>query len=604
MVGPVYSLELHHALRRGWLHLGRWAYCGWLAIELFVFGFLYELRVLVSSPGPSAVIHARLAELVDSFLVLFIAQHFLLILVVAPTLAAGSITDEKMRGALAHLLGTSLTSWQIIRGKWLAQTAHVLILASAALPVICVLSVLAGRGPLLAAAVVLVTVPAAAALTAGGLLASVWCRKTTTAILTLYAVGAASLVVLWMTGSAEFFNPTRSLEPIWEGFDDANVGRMLLEGLAAWGGAALVCLVLAPWRLRPAYMRQLEARDVRRRFRWRWLERPPVSDLPIRWKERYAGEFASLPGLRLVPRRIWLLGVVTLTVVSSMAILAAHLPPQIGMMELARKAVALDMDSLASMRAQTRPAGNAFLIQGTVVLVVASLVIGLRASGSVTGERERQTWEGLLLTPLESKQLIRGKAWGIIDSARPYLLAYTIPALALAVLGGLLALYWTVYLWVMTWVAIYFMAGTGVEASVRSSGSWRSLLATAATAGRALLSRFALLGIGCGFLAGLVSTTLVGFGSLGGEITRAVFISAGCLVVAVTLFAQGEQLLTRAEGLIAQYERVSQGKDLRLALPPKRESVFYRLGSFVRGYSDARKRRGAAPPRQDGRPDR
>jgi hypothetical protein len=239
-------------------------------------------------------------------------------------------------------------------------------------------------------------------------------------------------------------------------------------------------------------------------------------------------------------------------------------------------------------------AGDAFLIQGLVVLVVAALVVGVRASGSVTGERERQTWEGLLLTPLESRQLIRGKVWGIIDSARPYLFAYTIPALAASLLAGPFAVYWTVYWGAMTWVAMYFMSGTGVEASVRSSGSWRSLLMTFSSAGRAALSRFTLLGLACGFFVALVCTGIMGMAlpSAGG--VRAVFFSVGCLVVAATLFSQGELLLTRAEAMIAQLERVSQEKDRRLTLSPARGSLFYFFGKLLRVPTD-RRRKNASP---------
>src|SRR6266849_8345681 len=178
MVGPVYSLELHHALRRGWLHLGRWMYGGWLLLEALVF-FIAFLVQTFSISRDSSLYRETLVEWVHALLFLVIAQHFVVLLLAAPTLAAGSVTDEKMRGALAHLLGTSLTSWEIIRGKWLGQIAHLLILAATALPLFCVLTVLAGWGPWPAVAVVLTTIPEVGALTAAGLLASVWCRKST-----------------------------------------------------------------------------------------------------------------------------------------------------------------------------------------------------------------------------------------------------------------------------------------------------------------------------------------------------------------------------------------------------------------------------------------
>ena len=42
------------------------------------------------------------------------------------------------------------------------------------------------------------------------------------------------------------------------------------------------------------------------------------------------------------------------------------------------------------------------------------MVVGIRCSGAISGERERLTWEALLLTPLETRYLVRGKLRGIM----------------------------------------------------------------------------------------------------------------------------------------------------------------------------------------------
>src|SRR5262245_61229808 len=111
-------------------------------------------------------------------------------------------------------------------------------------------------------------------------------------------------------------------------------------------------------------------------------------------------------------------------------------------------------------------------------MLLASLVVGIRCSGAVSGERERQTWEALLLTPLTSRQLIRGKLWGIIGSSYLYLLAYAVPALGFAAIAGPTAFFWTALWLAVTWLAMYFIGATGIWCSVRSRGSWRSLLWT------------------------------------------------------------------------------------------------------------------------------
>jgi ABC-type transport system involved in multi-copper enzyme maturation permease subunit len=55
---------------------------------------------------------------------------------------------------------------------------------------------------------------------------------------------------------------------------------------------------------------------------------------------------------------------------------------------------------------------------GTLVAGLSLLGIALRASSSVSGERDRQTWDSILTTPLDSNSILVGKWLGIILSAR------------------------------------------------------------------------------------------------------------------------------------------------------------------------------------------
>src|SRR5262249_37452172 len=134
--------------------------------------------------------------------------------------------------------------------------------------------------------------------------------------------------------------------------------------------------------------------------------------------------------------------------------------------------------AVVDLLSEIEPAGGAFMIQALVVMLLASFVIGIRCSGAVCGERERQTWEALLLTPLETRQLIRAKLWGIIGASYPYLLAYAVPALLLSLLGGPKAVFWTGIWLAVTWLAMFFVGAAGLWCSVRSKSSWRSLLGT------------------------------------------------------------------------------------------------------------------------------
>jgi hypothetical protein len=195
-----------------------------------------------------------------------------------------------------------------------------------------------------------------------------------------------------------------------------------------------------------------------------------VPDEPIRWKERHIEGIAPLASLRRLPRWLGLVLIATATTVSSLLIVLTNLLPG--------GWTALTEFNLIQFIAQTGPAPNAFYWQAVVALALATLLVGVRCSGAVTGERERQTWEALLLTPLPVRDLIRGKLWGIIGASHPYLLAYAIPAVFFSLLGGALAFIWTVVLLLVTYLGMAFMGAAGLWCSVRFKTSWGSLLVT------------------------------------------------------------------------------------------------------------------------------
>ena len=82
-----------------------------------------------------------------------------------------------------------------------------------------------------------------------------------------------------------------------------------LESEGLWNGVALTwagcgfiaafCLALSAWRLRPAHELQLAGG---RPATGLVANRPPVSNLPVRWKERYLGELAVLPFVGRLPK--------------------------------------------------------------------------------------------------------------------------------------------------------------------------------------------------------------------------------------------------------------------------------------------------------------
>lgn len=401
------------------------------------------------------------------------------------------------------------------------------------------------------------------------MLASVWCRTTSEAVLTVYAVGGVVVAVLvgfdvW----PRFLDPWSFLE---SAADPGSGPSVMVRWLLAWLGwslAAAICLGLAAWQLRPSYIRQLIADSSLKRHRHGGPRRPPVSDLPVRWKERFV---VQLPLLRWLPRSLALAGVSLLSALLAGIIILSHLPPHIGGAELWTLLCHAELLDLARAMAAAEPAGWAFQTLGLIVALCTSLVMGIRCSAAVSGERERKTWEGLLLTPLEPPHLIRGKLWGAIDAFRPFLFAWWLPALVLSVFGGFWAVVWSAFWWAGTWVLMYFFGASAVLRSVQSSSSWRSLLGTLVAGCGTVLERLFFFGVPLGLvLAGALVLLMAVTGIIltwsafptGWFMTwhmTNVFLLGPYLMTGISLFATAEQRLQQAGKLVAQSERIPQG---------------------------------------------
>jgi ABC-type transport system involved in multi-copper enzyme maturation permease subunit len=487
MIGAVLYQEWLLGSRRSRLYLFRWAYAGWLVVLVFYGYFFYKAEeqtrlIRRNVAGTSSFFErASMPEVVGQwFAETFVAQQMILLALATPAFVAGAITDEKRRGTLQYLLTTDLEARHILLGKLLARVGQVVLVALAGLPLFALLAGFGGVEPATLLAVGVALLVPLFALASAALLASVWCRQTRDAVLALYVLGTLGGLAVWyFRGPLNYLNPLFVLAPAWSAWKNLDLSelahRLLISSLS-WGFFGGLCLALAVWRLRPAYVRELE--NIRpRTVRWYRTPRAPLYDEPIRWRERHVEGLAPTPGLRRIPQWLGVSLVAGLTVCSSLLILFFSLPPGVRAGDIL---LALVRFQPARLTALMPGAGNGFLVQGLVVMLLASLVVGIRCSGSVTGERERRTWEALLLTPLSARQLIRGKLWGIMGASYLYLLAYAAPAVVLSVFGGVLALCWVLLWLAVTLLAMYYVGAAGLWCSVRAGNSWRALLGTMA----------------------------------------------------------------------------------------------------------------------------
>ena len=485
MIGAVLHQEWLLGGRRDRLYLLRWIWAGWLIFLVFFGWFRYfteqSARVRNRVIDQQSAHYASEPEIVGQwFAETFVAQTMLFLVLATPAFVAGAITDEKRRGTLQYLLTADLEARHIILGKLLGRLARVLLVAVAGLPLFALLAGFGGVQPITLLAVAIALLVPLFALASATLLASVWSRQTRDAVLALYGLGTfVGLAVWYFQGPLNYLNPLFVIGPAWgawRSLELGEVGRRLLVSSVCWGTLGVVCLALASWRLRPAYVRELENLPPAKP-RWYSVPRVPVRDEPIHWRERHIEGLAPTPSLRRVPQWIAVSSVTASTTLSSLLILGLSLPAGVSLADLLLAVVSFQP---ARLTALMPAAGLGFLVQGLVVMLLASLVVGIRCSGAVTGERERRTWEALLLTPLSAKQLIRGKLWGILGASYVYLLAYAAPAIVLSVFGGVLALLWVLLWLAVTVLAMYYVGAAGLWASVRAKNSWRALLGTMA----------------------------------------------------------------------------------------------------------------------------
>jgi ABC-type transport system involved in multi-copper enzyme maturation permease subunit len=495
MLGPVLYQEMLLGARRNRACFFRWFYAGWIVLQLCGLLFVHIMEGLATQRPLDL---NAIADFSRSYLPTLVTQHYLVLLLATPVLTAGAITDEKSRGTLQYLLVTALVPWEILVGKLIGRLYQVFLIAITPLPLVCFLGVFGGFDLLILLSLGISTLALAFGIGSVSLLASVLCRHTRDAVLWLYTtlavfyLGGAALINLlisyapptssiWQTWLEMLLSCLDPVHPMGSGWslDDAQERSLrVLASVSAWGLLGAVCLVLASLRLRGSYLRYLEHATRRRWLPVVLTRRAPLRGDPLLWKERHVDGIAPLAALRAMPRWLGLILVFLLSSAAGLYILAQHVESPHTVSTVISMGLNGDMQGLARAQRRMSPSTSEFSFQGFAVMLVAGLVIAIRCSGAVTGEREKGTWEALLLTPLETRQLIRSKLWGIIGASMPYLAAYAVPALGLAALGGGGPLFWTAVWLGVTLLAMVFVGAAGLWCSVRSRSSWRSLLGT------------------------------------------------------------------------------------------------------------------------------
>ncbi len=447
--------------------------------------------------------------------------------------------DKKMLDAL---LATRLSSAEIVLGMLAAGLVKSLTCLSAVLPVLVLIVFLGGVDPrlvLLACAGLVTTLCFVGAISVASSVVAPTAQRSLGLAMVLamtWWILPVFLVLLlprlwpacasWVVPSAFWLLDSTPLAVVFNlvglvrrsSFVDS---VLWMIGLQTAGAGGLIAWAI--WRLRPASRalydgegRAALARLLRRRRR----ARPACGDDPVLWHEIHSTHGANAADV-LAGRVLGTLGIGFLVYLTTwfagpaFAELAERgygAPRELPMPELHPLArmmvVKLGKVSLGQAPGHARLEFNIVLRQASAMLVMLSvlLVAGFAAEG-VAVEKDRDTWLGLIATPLAGWEILRAKMIGAVWRARPLLLVLVglwivgLLAGALHPLGFLAAL---AGLGAMTW----FFAALGTYVSLWSPDRKQAT-------GRTMLpAMFSMSGFVLPFLPAGSGTVLMGVGSM------------------------------------------------------------------------------------------
>ena len=472
--GPVFTVELLTSARRRRYYAIRTLY-GLALLALLASNYGSSLLMMQSTETPltANMLSGFARQMFRSFAWVQAAA----ILGLTPALVAGTVADEARRKTLHYLLASRLSGAEIVLGKLMARLLHVGVLMAIGLPVMSLLTLFGGVDPNEVLAAYAATATTAYLLAAMSILVSTLANRPRDAILRAYG-----LEFLWLTLPPvvaylvprvwpvvdRFTQPINAwiypTNPFWllEATNQAS-GQGSIAGALAWTCSLQVAygtlaVALATWRLRPSFRARGSGRlsrlwPTRTRPSWRLFPRPACGDAPILWKELHVRRSVGLARFAEI-----LIGLAIFAGIGDGVYVYA--PDAFGEVR------AYGYDSGVNYR--HREDFSIFLRMVTTSLyIVAALGVAALAAGSLTGEREGDTWISLVTTDLTGREILLGKLIGAVWAVRWLL----VTNLALAVLGmaagavhplGLLAIA------IETAAFIGFAAALGISFSLRS----------------------------------------------------------------------------------------------------------------------------------------
>lgn len=483
---PILHIELLTVGRRRRYFLARVVYA---LILLVVMGFCY---LAVFDRGYKLPTLNDQAEFARAFFSAFSWIQLVVVLGLTPAMIAGTISVEHERKTIDYLLTTQLSDTEIALGKFAARLWSVLMQLAVGLPILAIGLMLGGVSPeqmVASFGISFVTLVFTATLS---LAISARAGKSREAITRAYLVIIAWLVVppilslicnmliraSWpiISWAAEYaqiplqwlleVHPFVQLTVVLADHPmlSAAVGLSGLSGFAEFAAtylsASAVLAVTAVLGVRRFYLKSA-GRSEGTKKTWRDkarkafdMRRRPVGEQAMLWKE--------ITSLRSAINLGWV-GTIASALLYGVALFF------IGMGVY----WTLENDYWRRWN-QGSPAEWTSMVEVPMIFGLMVLLITSNAAGSITGEKERDTWITLMSTPVEGSEIVRAKLLAVLYHMR-YWYAVILLCWGTAAIFRPLILFTLPFVVVMHLIAAMFAACVGLRCSLQAKTSLKSM---------------------------------------------------------------------------------------------------------------------------------
>ncbi len=470
MLGPVFSIEIVTSLRRARYFAMRILYGCALLFALWI-AYTGSTRGYSQTPNIRIV-----AEMAQAFFLTITTMQLVVVLLVGPAIVAGTIAQERQRRTIEYLFATDLSNLEIVLGKLAARLVHLFFIVLVGLPVVALARMLGGVPADLMLQTLVITLSTIMWVGSVSICVSVFAPKARDGVTRAYLVLFGMLV---LPGLVLFF--IELLNDFSINIDDRwfLIGQLYnpfvafvfsaspgdaTVALGAWGAVGIlvveqlfisvVCLLVAVRSVRRVHVKQASRLPVKDRpsliaGRGR---RPSLGNHPMLWKEMF------LPTLRTRHPR--------LQRAASRLILVT----------------AVGGTLWVFLRNMGQPDAYFWfaVTVGAIVACLGILSLAARAATAVTTEKEQETWQPLVSSPLEGRAIIGAKILGSLHSYRGHVFLLLVLWLPCA-MHKPMSLAGIAFSFLALTAVGLFASAMGVLISLRSDSSMRALSWTLGT---------------------------------------------------------------------------------------------------------------------------